>query len=44
MQSLNLTARTSRLIDELRCIWVPKCLQPYVDVGKEGERELFGWR
>ena len=34
----------NRLIDELRCIWVPKCKQPYVDVGTEADRDLFGWR
>ena len=31
----------NRLIDELRCVWVPKCAQPYVEVG---EREVRGQR
>jgi hypothetical protein len=25
----------SRLIDELRCVWVDKCQHPYVEVGDE---------
>ena len=24
----------NRLIDELRCVWVPKCMQPYIELGK----------
>ena len=32
----------NRMIDELRCIWVPKCQFPYVEVGKYDEE--FGWR
>jgi hypothetical protein len=28
----------NRLIDELRCVWVPKCMQPYVEVGEREER------
>ena len=41
-----------RLIDELRCIWVPKCMQPSVEVGstvpdkssKYDTWESYGWR
>ena len=24
----------NRLIDALRCVWVPKCKHPYTDVGR----------
>ena len=40
----------NRLIDELRCIWVPKCMQPYSDVGSklsggpDTPFDYFGWR
>jgi hypothetical protein len=34
----------NRLIDELRCIWVPKCKQPFVEVGVYGTHNVsFGW-
>ena len=33
----------NRLIDELRCVWVPKCMQPYVEVGDPHDYEHFGW-
>jgi hypothetical protein len=33
----------NRLIDELRCVWVPKCPNPYVDVGDLRDFSL-GWR
>jgi hypothetical protein len=32
----------NRLIDELRCVWVDKCRQVYVDVGFLGELE-YAW-
>jgi hypothetical protein len=32
-----------RLIDELRCVWVPKCALPYVEVGDPHDYEHYGW-
>jgi hypothetical protein len=32
----------NRLIDELRCVWVDKCLLPYVEVGDE-PLGSYGW-
>jgi hypothetical protein len=33
----------NRLIDELRCVWVPKCMNAYVEVGDPHDYEHFGW-
>jgi hypothetical protein len=33
----------NRLIDELRCIWVPKCHHPYVEVGFEQDWNGYSW-
>ncbi len=34
----------NRLIAELRCIWVPKCGHPYVEVGPKKDWEGYSWR
>lgn len=34
----------NRLIDELRCVWVPKCLHTYVDVGRRANWDGYSWR
>ena len=33
----------NRLIDELRCVWVPKCANEYVEVGDPHDYEHYGW-
>jgi hypothetical protein len=33
----------NRLIDELRCIWVEKCRQPYVEVGTDKSWKNYDW-
>ena len=34
----------NRLINEFRCIWVPKCGAPYAEVGNRGDWQGYGWR
>jgi hypothetical protein len=34
----------NRLIDELRCVWAPKCAQPYVEVGASDSWAGYGYR
>ena len=34
----------NRLLDELRCTWLPKCRLPYVEVGMEKDWQTNGWR
>ena len=34
----------NRLIDELRCTWVPKCLHPFYEVGGPYEQPEEGGR
>lgn len=33
----------NRLLFELRCVWVPKCTQPYVEVGTEESWAEYNW-
>lgn len=33
----------NRLIDELRCIWLPKCTAVYVEVGEDKDCLDYGW-
>ena len=33
----------NRLIDELRCIWVPKCKNVYIEVGNPKDYKDYGW-
>ena len=33
----------NRLIDELRCVWVPKCQNVYVEVGDEASWTGYSW-
>lgn len=33
----------NRLLDELRCIWVPKCANPVVDVGTPESWQEYDW-
>ena len=34
----------NRLIDELRCVWVPKCQNIFAEVGDEARWEHLSWR
>jgi hypothetical protein len=34
----------NRLVAELRCVWVPKCGTPYVEVGPRKDWEGYSWR
>ena len=34
----------NRLVAELRCVWVPKCATPYVEVGPAKDWEGYSWR
>jgi hypothetical protein len=35
----------NRLIDELRCVWVPKCQNIFIEVGDDNswQKPLYGW-
>jgi hypothetical protein len=35
--------RVSRLIDELRCVWVDKCAATYVEVGLSKIAGVYEW-
>ena len=34
----------NRLIAELRCVWLPKCSTPYVEVGPRQDWKDYNWR